>query len=52
MAAFVSFYIETVALTDLIFLKASNVVNRKSASIAWNTLGMKDGNLPEQVNKK
>ena len=40
MACFGSFYIEAVALKDLVFMKASKVVNRKSASVAWNTLGL------------
>ena len=49
MAAFGGFYIEAVGLKDLIFSKASKVINRKSSSVAWNTLGVRGGNLPEKV---
>ena len=49
MAAFGGFYIEAVGLKDLIFSKASKVINRISASVAWNTLGVRGGNIPEKV---
>ena len=42
MATLGSFYIE-------VLFKASKIIYKKSASVAWNTLGLKGGHLREKV---